>query len=520
MRELSRWTLRRRINLGLAAILVIAVATGAATIYSSDHALRVLHQEQSSVLPASADAASLTAAMVDQETGVRGYLLTANAVYLQPYDSGRSSVRSLDTKLSSELAGHHQDLSRLNAVETAYRNWVTDSAEPTIALVRSDQLSVAASPANVAVGKTLFDAIRTHLTSLTSSLGSESSAAASQLATQQRQELEVAVLRSVVIVILVAGAGWVVRRWLLAPIDATAAQVRKVAGGDIDLQIQPSGPPEVYQLGGDVEAMRRRLRDELDEARTARESLAHEGVLTDLIRNELAPSPAPVVPGLDLWGRVLSAEGVLAGDWYDVVPLPDGKVVVVVADISGHGPAAGMFALNLKHLLLPVLHLGLDPGQALAWVDGQLDRSDEQFATAAVLELDPATGACRWASAGHPSALLIRRGRVQTLEPTGPILGPLGGDWGTRDLRLEPEDVVVLYTDGLPEARSAQGLPFGDDALARRAMAHAHSGAEELVEQLLSGVREHSGGPLADDATVVAVGVTAAYWALLNPERP
>ena len=509
MRKSNRWTLRRRINVGLVVLLIIAAGASATAIYNSGNALHLLHQQQSSIMPASADASALVAAMVDQETGVRGFLLTGDPTYLQPYNSGRAQVQSLETKLSRELVGYSADLRRLQGTQAAYQRWLTESAEPTIALVRSDQRSVASSAVNVAEGKTLFDAIRSQVAGLTSALGASSAAAAAQLVHQQTQELDLAILRSLVIVGLVVVAVWTARRWLLRPIDATADQVRKVAGGDIDLQIQPSGPPELAELGGHVEAMRRRLRDELDEARAARESLAQEGVVTDLIRAELAPPEGLEFPGLLLHGRVLSAEGVLAGDWYDAVALPGDKVAVVVADISGHGPAAGMFALNLKHLLLPVLHLGLDPGQALRWVDGQLDRSDEQFASAAVLELDPATRTCRWASAGHPSALHIGGGEVQTLDPTGPILGPLGGEWGTITFQLEPEDVIVLYTDGLPEARSADGSPFGDEELARQALANSQAGVEELVERLVSGVREHAGGPLADDATVVALGVAA-----------
>lgn len=502
-----RWSLRRRIAWFIALAIILA---GTTSILAVSDSVRVLHQteaEQSTVLPATTDAQALLADMVDQETGVRGYLLTGQAVFLQPYYSGRGGIAQQEKRLGHELNGQPTALIRLKSAVDAYQQWLNRSAEPTISAVASGHRAQVDTTSAVANGKTLFDALRTRMASLSSSLSILATEEADRQVSDERHTLVLVIVRALAVLLIAVVGVLAARSWIIRPISDLATQVRRVASGDIDYRVTVKGPNELADLGSDVEAMRRRLRDELEDARTARESLASEGMVTGLIMEELAPGRGGAAAGLDFAGRVVSVEGVLAGDWYDTIALDNGRVCVAVADISGHGAAAGMFALQIKHLLVPVLHLGLEPGAALGWVDSQMVRPDERFASAAVLEIDPTTGAARWASAGHPPALWIRSGRVEQLGPTGPILGPVGGRWLTRDLRLNPGEVIVLYTDGITEARNPAGESFGEDRLATTAARHAHDSPTELVEALLSEVREHAGGRLTDDATLLALSL-------------
>jgi serine phosphatase RsbU (regulator of sigma subunit) len=260
-------------------------------------------------------------------------------------------------------------------------------------------------------------------------------------------------------------------------------------------------------LSRDVELMRRRLRDELEAARQSREALALRSEVTVRLREVLEPSMSGADGPVHARGLLLPAEGVLAGDWFDVIALPSGAVATVVVDISGHGAVAGIFALQVKEHLLGALRLGLDPGAAFAFAAGQIGITEEQFATGVIVCLDPARGTCQWANAGHPAVLRARNGRVTQFGLTGPIVGPLDGAWETLSADCAAGDVLVLCTDGIIEARNGEGEELGMAALARIVQQHAADGPDELAERILSTAREHTAGVMADDATVLVCEV-------------
>src|SRR5512143_1322719 len=111
--------------------------------------------------------------------------------------------------------------------------------------------------------------------------------------------------------------------------------------------------------------MRRRIVSELEEARAAREALEQRGPVVAGLREQLRPSAAPELPGLRLAGALHAAEGVLAGDWYDVLALPAGSLALVIADVSGHGAEADMHAARVEHQLTSALHLGFAPDEVV-----------------------------------------------------------------------------------------------------------------------------------------------------------
>ncbi len=142
------------------------------------------------------------------------------------------------------------------------------------------------------------------------------------------------------------------------------------------------------------------------------------------------------------------AVGVLTGNWYDTVPLGEGQVGMVVIDVAGHGATSGVLALHAKHLLLPALHQGMEPGEALSWLAETL-------------------------GAGHPPVLLHRADGMVELGPTGPLVGPVPGSWDTDGFTMAAGDLMVAYTDGVVEARRGDGEEFGDRRLACLVAEHA-----------------------------------------------
>jgi serine phosphatase RsbU (regulator of sigma subunit)/PAS domain-containing protein len=223
----------------------------------------------------------------------------------------------------------------------------------------------------------------------------------------------------------------------------------------------------------------------------------------------LLPESFPEVPGLSVAAQYRSASEVaqVGGDFYDVVRLGDGRVVAVVGDICGKGVAAARHTARLRYELRAVLDEELMPGRALARFNRRVvdEFAEDEYVTMALVLVDPRTGSVEWASAGHPPPLLI--GSEPVLAEGRPGL-PVGlfptGTYATTRLELPPGGTMVLYTDGVIEARSVSGEQFGWDGLlatSRRAALSAEATAGELLEA----VTRHAGGSLDDDAAVLVL---------------
>ena len=223
-------------------------------------------------------------------------------------------------------------------------------------------------------------------------------------------------------------------RWITEPVEGLGRAVRVVAGGELDRLIPALGPPDVAELGRDVEAMRKRLLAEVERARAAQAALAQRGMVVLGLRDELAPGRLDLHDGVHIAAGFRPAEGVVAGDWYDVVPLGPDRLAIALVDVSGHGAGAGVFALKTKHLTLAALRNGLGPAEALAWLAAQLGDTGDHFLTGVVLELDLAAGRVHYANAGHPPVLVQARTVLSELGPTGPLLGPLPGVWAEASI--------------------------------------------------------------------------------------
>ncbi|MCI2239855.1 SpoIIE family protein phosphatase [Paenibacillus sp. TRM 82003] len=321
-----------------------------------------------------------------------------------------------------------------------------------------------------------------------------------------------------------------VRRWVLRPLDQLSHQMLGVGGGDLQTPVGLAGPPELAAVAHSAETMRRRILDELADAVSAREALAQGQPLVAEVRDQLAAHELPVLAGWSAAAALRPAEGLLAGDWYDVLPLQDGRYAVVVADVSGHGARAGIVAIQLKRLLEAALHLAPEPDLALAMAARVFTDEAERFASCVVAVVDPDSGLVRYANAGHPAPLVLRSDGgavrlVAELEATGPLLSWLHldvpGAWSTGTVSLAPGSMLVVYTDGLTEAR-----PSGStDELGVEGVLEALSGLPELtpqtlVDEALDVARRFSGGRARDDVTLVVLARSTTPAPSAPPAAP
>ncbi len=250
--------------------------------------------------------------------------------------------------------------------------------------------------------------------------------------------------------------------------------------------------------------------------RDANEKKEIEGELRNAreVQRVLLPQSDPVVAGFRVNGTNLPAK-IISGDYYDYIELLDGKLGVVIADVSGKGVPAGLLMAMCRSLLRAVSLTNASPSAVLAAVNGYLypDIREDMFISMIYGVLDPADGSFTFARAGHDPAMIFRKntGEVQLSRPKGMALGIDGGsvfERVTKDERivLESGDCVLLFTDGVKEAINASDEEFGLERLAEAFREAAPLGAEAVVKRVQEDVKSFAGdGPQMDDVTIVAI---------------
>ncbi len=225
------------------------------------------------------------------------------------------------------------------------------------------------------------------------------------------------------------------------------------------------------------------------------------------LRQRLAPDDLPDFAGFDV-GRVYQpGTGMMAGDFYDVFRVSPERVVAVIGDVTGHGIEPSITAFQVKYLLRVFLRQYRDPAQALEELNVQISPQvrQEEFVSMCVAVVDVEAGTLRWASAGHPPAWLWHDGEVRPLRSTGPLLTlERKASYYSREVDLDPGDLLLLYTDGLAEARAGEQL-FGEDRIASAMRRDPGVSADVLCKSLLAAARDFASAPLTDDVAILAI---------------
>ena len=247
----------------------------------------------------------------------------------------------------------------------------------------------------------------------------------------------------------------------------------------------------------------------------------HEAMIGQLeevarLQQALLPSRLPEIPGLELASSYLTSERA-GGDYYDFLPLDDGRWAIMIADASGHGPAAATFMAMVRGILHAIRADWKGPGEVMAALNQHLAATPMQgaFATAFLLLYNPRTGLAQDSSAGHPPPImkLGSNGSVRLIDDAGSL--PLGilpeAEYPESTLSLCGLDSLVLYTDGITEAFSPQGEMFGTERLS--SVLTTCTGAPDCtVESIHRAVYEHTRSRRRmDDQTIVSMrfhGVT------------
>ena len=258
----------------------------------------------------------------------------------------------------------------------------------------------------------------------------------------------------------------------------------------------------------------KRARDELK--RTAQrlaaeiDRNARELQVAGHVQRSILPKSPPKSAGLACaWCYEPATE--VGGDLFDVIPLPDGRTLLFIADAMGHGVQAALVVTTVKAALLA----HLDDAEDLALLMGRLDEAvgrlfDDRYVTAAACVVDPELLTLRYAVAGHPPILLGGHSGVVELQTGGLPLGTaIGWAFHEDEVEIEPGASILLYSDGITEVVDGRGNLFGMPLLAERFEALAGATPAESVLALRRAVEEFRGDvPLTDDLTLLAVRLT------------
>ncbi len=238
-----------------------------------------------------------------------------------------------------------------------------------------------------------------------------------------------------------------------------------------------------------------------------RRALGEDLELAARIQDRLLPKQGLLANGWEAHFHY-QALGPVSGDYCDLIPADDNGLYFLLGDAAGKGVAASMLMSQLHAMFRTLTTLGLPP-------DELLERANRIFCEGAlathyatvVCGRAQADGRVELANAGHCPPVLLRDGKMSTLDSTGFPLGMFcHGTYTKHELQFGPGDTLLLYTDGLSEACDGDGAEYGSDRVARITAEHAARGAQELVTAFLNDLDRFRGSsPRRDDLSILAL---------------
>ncbi|UCC64007.1 MAG: SpoIIE family protein phosphatase [Anaerolineae bacterium] len=294
----------------------------------------------------------------------------------------------------------------------------------------------------------------------------------------------------------------------ISALDATQDKVRAFGAGGVDYVTKPFQVEEVLARVETHLALRS-LQTRLQEANRKME---RELALAGEVQASFLPRELPSIPGWQLSATLKPARQA-SGDFYDFISLPNARLGFVVADVTDKGAGAALYmALSCTLIRTYAVEYPVQPELVLSAVNRRIlaDTSASQFVTVFYGTLDPATGTLVYCNAGHCPPYHVRDengGDVRELIGTGVPLGIFADrTWGQRVVQLDPGDALVLYTDGITEARSEQVHFFGEERLLQSVRTNLGRSAQEIQDAILTDVHRFVGdAPRSDDIALAVL---------------
>ena len=322
-----------------------------------------------------------------------------------------------------------------------------------------------------------------------------------------------AVMYSVALVL-----GLLLARSITRSVHALSHGTERLRQGDFSYQIKVRSRDQLGELAESFNVMARGIDDLLRES-AEKERLEEELRIARQIQMSLLPQGQVGVDGLRVAALCIPAAEV-GGDYYDLLPLSDTRLGVVVADVSGKGTSAALYMAELKGLVLSLSRIYESPGTLLKQANRILSANldSRSFITMTYAVVDTQARTMRFARAGHNPLIQLEAstGRTRVLTPQGLGLGIDAGDrfdeiLEETEVPLVPGDHFLFFTDGLSEAMNASSELFGEQRLRDLLEGAPGLGSEPLKERILAEVRAFAAGTAQhDDMTMVLLQVGPA----------
>jgi serine phosphatase RsbU (regulator of sigma subunit) len=227
------------------------------------------------------------------------------------------------------------------------------------------------------------------------------------------------------------------------------------------------------------------------------------------IQLAMLPGGTYAADDVEVFGTTRPANTV-GGDFYDVLPLDDGRIIVALGDVAGKGSPAALLMALLLAVLRTLVDEKLAPAELVRRLNVQIGRHApaSRFITLFYAVYDTRSGRLAFVNAGQNPPMIRRRsGRFERLPSTGVALGMFeGSTFGEAQTRLDPGDMLVLYSDGITEAEDSSGQPLEESGLELIIERHAGVPAAKLAAAVLTGVEAHTGQPrFRDDLTILVL---------------
>lgn len=338
-------------------------------------------------------------------------------------------------------------------------------------------------------------------------------------------ELFAPVRQLTVSVILLGAAGFLllglviamIARSVTRPLTTLALTTGEIARGNLDIELPTVGAnDEVGDLTRSFGEMKVALKEyiaDLAETTAAKERIESELKIARTIQMSFLPKHFPPFPdktSFDIFARLEPARHV-GGDLYDFFLLDETHLLFSVGDVSDKGVPAALFMAVTKTLLKGMAGVDLSPAVLLEQVNNELclDNDSAMFVTLFCGVLDLTSGEVVFANGGHNPPVVIRGGgEVEWLSvPPGLVLGGMeGSKYRPAAMRLAAGDQLLLYTDGVTEARSEDDLLYSDQRLLDTVRGFGRQPVQVLVERIMDSVQEFAGqAAQADDITLLAI---------------
>ena len=291
-------------------------------------------------------------------------------------------------------------------------------------------------------------------------------------------------------------------------LETLSEGARKLATGDLDTQVPVRSRDEFGKLALSFNRMAVQLKEQRTQL-VEQERIRKELEMCRLIQEELLPQQSLQVPFAEVKGVSIPAREV-GGDFFNYFDLGNGKIAILIGDVSGKGVAAALLMANLQATLRARVPVEPDLAKLATELDLEIYRQTPPatYLTLFLGVLDGPTGLMRWVNAGHnPQYALHNDGSIEKLESGGRPLGLLpGGTYTEGSLQFGPAEALFLYTDGLVEAENRQKEEFGELRLENALRAVGDERTDAILTRIEEAARDHrSGVEAGDDATMVVL---------------